>query len=185
VKDRIIDGLAAATITAAVLHSPTIAQPFTEEAVGITVRASHENKEIEVRETSFGTIYITIDKICDDDLNGWVDVGMRATVFDPKKGSLWMEAHHIGQRGINAEAEAEAEVKDPTKLIKVTLKKDLSYMMFIKEKIGSKVNTVKEFDLAHYCRERVLPVVTTIVEYSENFQAETYVVPNSILGFED
>lgn len=93
-----------------------------------------------------------------------------------------MEAHHIGQRGINAEAEAEAEVKDPTKLIKVTLRKDLSYMMFIKEKVGSKVNTVKEFDLAHYCRERVLPFVTKIVEYSENFQEETYVVPNSILS---
>jgi hypothetical protein len=157
-KDRIIDGLAAATFVAITLHQPVLAQPYTEEDVGRPVIASYDYKEILPILTNQGTANIVVERHCYEDGSGSINISMNAGDFDNKKGSsLWVEGHPLNANGGTlAEVRESSEVKGPTEKALIILPKDTRFMVQIKEKVANLTTILKEFDVFHDCRVRLM-----------------------------
>jgi|SRR3989344_9386111 len=157
------------------LPSPVFAQPITEDEEGKRVMASYDYKELAPLKTTQGMASILVERHCQEDASGNLKISLYAGDFDPKKGSLWIEAHPVNaDGGTLAEVRESAEVKSPIEKAVITMPKETRFMVQIKEKVTSITNILKEFDVAHYCQMRVI-LEPPVYEYSDNFQEQRFI----------
>src|SRR3989344_8953103 len=156
------------------LPSPVFAQPITEDEVDRKIIASYDYKELPPVKTIQGMASILVERHCQEDASGNLIIRLYAGDFDPKKGLVWIESHHLNANGGTlAEVRESKEIKSPIEKAVITVPKYTRFMIQIKEKVTSITNILKEFDVVHYCRMRVI-LEPTIYEYSDNFQEQPF-----------
>lgn len=158
------------------LPSPVFAQPITEDEVDRKIIASYDYKELPPVKTIQGMASILVERHCQEDASGNLKISLYAGDFDPKKGTLWIEAHPVNaDGGTLVEVRESAEVKSPIEKAIITVPKETRFMIQIKEKVTNITNILKEFDVAHYCQMRVIIGLPLIYEYSDNFQEQRFI----------
>ena len=145
-------------------------QPFTEDPVEVFY-TMHSYQERDPIKTSSGTASILIERICDNEANGSIEISLWNGDLDPKIGTLELEAHPLTERSISANVVASVVLQSPDEIARISLEKDQAFMIFLKERIGSIVRTLREFDVAHYCVARIRQEPANY-NYSDDFQPQ-------------
>src|SRR3989344_340912 len=158
------------------LPSPVFAQPITEDEVDRKIIASYDYKELPPVKTIQGMASILVERHCQEDASGSLIISLYAGDFDPKKGTLWIEAHPVNaDGGTLAEVRDSAEVKSPIEKAVITMPKETRFMVQIKEKLTSITSILREFDVVHYCQARGVVGLPLIYEYSDDFQEQLFI----------
>lgn len=121
-KEFIRSAVAAAFLLTSI-PSPSFAQ-FSDEDVGNPVMAMHDYQDILTSSTQ-GMVRILVERICEADASGKINVTVRAGDFDPQISSLWVEAHVLTPRGILAEVAFLQKLKALRKKLILTFPKML------------------------------------------------------------
>lgn len=159
---------------------PALAQEVFGPDTIRTTYAMHDIPDPILIKTNLGMASLLIERICETDGSGRIEISLRGADLDPQKGSLFLETKPIIFDRVQDTQTVQNELKSPEAISKMVLRKDQLFMVYLKEKLVlSPTRIVKAMEVVHYCRP-ILLVDPPKYERSPNFQEQNLSIHNDL-----